>query len=232
MATFAVAARPFESHLTAALEAERTQLVLEVAAFDAGWYDHEDVVVAYRQKLDETLIDAYLGEAVVSKIKFDRDEFSEYWEEHPDEFRAPPEVQLGTIMVGTREEADEIVARLQEGADFGYLRTQYARPGHDAMETDKWVAPGIFSDEIRAELLRLDVGRSSGPYEVAGGWFVFKLKNRRLGEVRPLEECELRLREIMFQDKFNALLDEHLALLKERSEIELHEAAIDEYFGT
>jgi foldase protein PrsA len=222
----------FESHLTSALESEKASLVLKVAAIAAGWYDDEDVVVAYQAKLEETLIDAYLGEAVVSKIRFNRDEFLEYWEEHPEEFRAPPEVQLATIMVGTREEADEIVARLQEGADFGYLRTQYARPGHDAMETEKWVSPGIFSDEIRDELVRLDVGASSGPYEVAGGWFVFKLKNRRLGEVRPLEECELRLREIMFQKKFNALLDEHLALLKERSEIEIDEAAIDEYFGT
>ena len=60
---------------------------------------------------------------------------------------------LGTIMVGTRETAEEIMTRLHEGADFAYLRNQYARPGHDAIETDKWVSPAIFSDEIRDELI-------------------------------------------------------------------------------
>lgn len=223
----------FSSHLEATLEAEKADLALRVAAAEAGWLDAAEVVDTYRKELERRLIEAYLSETVVSRIRFNRDEFREYWEQNPEEFPAPPQVQVGTIMVGTREEADEIKARLQEGADFEYLRSQYAPSGHDAVESNKWVSPGIFSEEIRDELLRIDVGEASGPYEVAGGsWFILKLKKRRMGEVKPLEECELQLREIMFERKFKTLLDEHLALLKERSEIELHEAAIDEYFGS
>jgi parvulin-like peptidyl-prolyl isomerase len=223
---------PFDSLLSATIDAKKGDLVLRVAAKTGGWFDDESVLKAYRQERDEALIEAYLAEIIVSRIKFNRDEFREYYEQHVDDFRGPPQVLLGTIMVGTREEADEIVSRLNDGADFGYLRTQYARPGHDAIETEKWVSPEIFSGEMRDEILRLQVGQSSGAFEVAGGWLVFKLKNRRPGEVKTEAEVDPQLREIFFQKKFNELLDEHLALLKERSDIVLHEAAIDEYFGS
>jgi parvulin-like peptidyl-prolyl isomerase len=222
---------PFDSLLQAAIRAKSADLVLRRAAAEHGWLDDEGVVSAYRKDLDAALIEAYLAETIVPSIKFNRDEFRTYWEQHPDEFRGPPQVQLGTIMVGTREEADEIVAKLSEGADFGYLRTQYAGRGHDAIETDKWVSPDIFSEEIREALARLQVGQSTGAFEVAGGWIIFKLKNRRPGALKTLEESDPQLRDIMFRRKLTELLDEHLALLKQRSRIELRDAAIQEYFG-
>jgi len=60
---------------------------------------------------------------------------------------------------------------------------------------------------------------------------VFKFLGRKPGELRPIEECEMTIREMIFQQKFGELLDEHLSLLKERSEIVLFNERIERYFA-
>ena len=77
----------------------------------------------------------------------------------------------------------------------------------------------------------MEQGETSSAIETHGGWMIFRLAGKRKGAVRPLAEVDMQIREVMFQRKFNELLDEHLSLLRERSEISMNQEAIDAYFG-
>ena len=56
------------------------------------------------------------------------------------------------------------------------------------------------------------------------------IKNKKQGRLKTIEESDKKIREIMFQEKFNEISDKHLNLLKENSEIVYFEDLIDEYF--
>ena len=60
---------------------------------------------------------------------------------------------------------------------------------------------------------------------------ILRLKARREGQPAPLDEVEPRIREVMFQRKFNAELDSVLGMLKQHSDIQYDEKAIQAYFG-
>jgi parvulin-like peptidyl-prolyl isomerase len=223
---------PFDTLLAEAIEKKREDLLLLRAAEEDGWLDNEAVVAEYEKDLERTLIDAYLTETIVPQIEFRRSEFQEYYDSHLDDFRGPPQVLLGTVLLGSKAEADEVASRLREGADIGFLRKQYSAHGTEAIEDSKWVSASIFSGEIRDALSRLEVGQSTDAFEVATGWMVFKLKDRRAGPLKSLEEADMQIREIMYRKIFKRLLDEHLELLRDRSDLELYGERIDEYFGS
>jgi hypothetical protein len=57
------------------------------------------------------------------------------------------------------------------------------------------------------------------------------LTGKRKGAVKPIAEVDMQIREVMFQLKFNELLDQHLGILRERSDIHMNQEAIEVYFG-
>ncbi len=225
------ATSPFESILNQTLDAETRDLVLLVAAEQGHYFDREDVVQAYERELNDALIEAYLAETVVPKIVFNRQEFTDYYNDHLEDFRGPDEVRLSMIMVDDEAEAREIEARLKSGADFAFVERQRGRIDAEPPGEPQWASVRVFSDEIRGELEKLDVGGISKALQTPTGWLVFKVDGRRKGRLQSLEEVDIKIRQVMFQKKFNEHLDAHLNLLKERSEIVLDQDKIDAYFG-
>ncbi|MBD3336225.1 MAG: hypothetical protein GF355_11980 [Candidatus Eisenbacteria bacterium] len=222
--------RSFAANFRAALGSKKQELALLAAADSAGYLEQPELQARYGRDVRDTLIEAYLHETIASRIRFNREEFRRYYEENPDQFRAPDEVLLGTLTIQEEAKAQEVHERLEQGGDFEFLRRLYAEQGRYAEETSKWVSVTAFNEDIRAEINRLPVGGTTPPFQTPQGWVLFKVKDRRRGEVKPMEEVEPQLREIFFQKKFNERLDEHMALLKERSEIRRFEDNIEAYF--
>jgi parvulin-like peptidyl-prolyl isomerase len=222
--------RPFQSHLEATVDAKSRELVLAAAAEAAGYFSEPDVVRLYERDLRTSLIEAYLAETVVPKIVFNREEFEMYYREHAEDYAEPDQVQLATLLVDEEATAREMAERLREGADFAYVKRQYIGPDDALTQREpKWSAVTLFSDEIREQLDRMEIGGTSEALDIGHNWLVFKLLDRKPGPVKELSEVEHEIRQVMFNRKFKSILDEHLALLKERSEIERFPEAIADY---
>ena len=219
--------RIIEKTLTAAKE----ELILGAAADAAGYEDNPEVVAAYALSRDSALIESYLKETVVPKIKFNRAEFETYYKEHQNDFREPDQVKLDRIITADSAAAFAARRRLTEGADFYYLAGQY-NAQKDKDVAPEWAPLQSFPEEIRTDLEKLDIGQSTRPYNTANGWIIFHVADRRPGPVRPLADVEMKIREVMFQRKFNEEMDQVLAILKKGSVIVRNEAEIDRYFGT
>ena len=222
---------PFETLLIKGIESAREKLVLSYHAEQEGYFDTPGVVHRYAQDLDTALIENYLAEVIVPRIVFNRAEFEEYYTSHSDDFREADQVKLAIIVVETEEEAREIEQRLAGGADFEFLKRQYEGTASDQVSQEEWASVAIFSQEIQEELAGLKIGGTSQAIQTRTDWMLFKVVDRRVGELKDLADVEMRIRQVMFQRKFNQLMDEHLALLKEHSEIVLNQEAIDTYFG-
>lgn len=222
--------QPFAAHLDRAVEQKSRQLILAAAAEAAGYFEDPAVVSDHDQALRTALIEAYLNETVVPQIAFRHDEFQAYYAEHADTFREPERVQLATLVVEEEAVARDIANRLKAGADFNFVKAQVQGTGSEVQEQAlKWSVVTLFSDAIREQIASLAIGETSEAIDIGHNWLVFKLNGRKPGGVRPLEDVEPEIRRVMFDRKLREALDTHLSLLRERSDITVHQDVLDAY---
>lgn len=222
---------PFESILAAGLSAERERLLLTGGARRGGYGDDDETRRAIADESRDLLVEAYLNAVVVPRITFSRDEFQTFYEEHREDWRQPGEIKLSLLMIPDEETARDAARRLREGSDFDYLRKQLDPGGNSSSDEGEWAAETVFSDAMRSAFAELGPGETSEAVKTVTGWLVLRVDDRRQGAVPALSEVEMQIRQVMFQRKFNEILDEVLGLLEERSHVEYVQESIDAYFG-
>jgi len=89
-------------------------------------------------------------------------------------------VRASHILVKTEEEAKELLAKLEDGADFGELAQEYSlcpskRDGGDLRFFGKGMMVKPFEDAAFA----LEVGQVSEPVETQFGWHLIKLTDKQ-----------------------------------------------------
>jgi len=222
---------PFDSILTVGLSAARQEFLLMIAAYDNGYFTHPEVEAKYAASLDSSLIEIYLKETVVSQIRFNQAEFKEYYDGNPDKFREPDELELDQLEIADKEIAMEIERRLKEGADFDFIAKEYGSTGKVERLEIKRMSLMSFPDQVGAELDGLKIGESSRAFPISTGFIVFHVHDRHQGRLKEMNEVEMEIREVMFQRKFDELLDQTLVIIKANSTIEYNDPAIEKYFG-
>lgn len=223
--------RNFRGLMDKALNSLTAEIVLDAAAKAKGFHTHPAVEAACRRSLDSTLIEAYLRDMVVKKIKFNKKEFDDYYHDHLEDFREPDQFILGEIHVTTQDSADQIVARLKKGADFKYLAKQVPSEEKLVNRDATWVTLEVVPEGIRKKLQGLKIGQHTDALRTSGGWVILHVANRKKGGFKPLEESEMKIREIMFHRKFTQQLDTVLNTLKANAAITYSRENIQQYFG-
>jgi parvulin-like peptidyl-prolyl isomerase len=213
-----------------ALDDGEERLALLAAARDAGYLEDERVANRYQHSLDSALIESYLKETVVSQIKFNWAEFEEYYNENLDDFRRETQYQFDRIQVADSAKAGEVADRLADGADFNFIANLYDPNPERKEQANEWVTLGSMPGSVADDLEKMNIGDVTRPIEISDGYLVLRLRNKKLGTPRPLKDVEMRIREIIFQQKFNDLLDKTLGTLKANSHIEYRQDAIEKYF--
>ena len=211
------------------------KLVEDQLLYRAGLDSKLDTLSWVNRRLEATkdsvLIEVYLKETVASRIKFNHEEFQRYYDENQDKFREPDDLTLREVHIESQELADSAVALLQDGADFNYVADKYRMGAKELSEQNINASMEAFPKSIQADLAKLSPGQSSNAYPTAEGWIIFKLLDRKPGRLKTLEEVDMNIREVMFQQKFSSTLDETLAELKANSKIVMFDEAIEKYLG-
>ncbi|MEW5922502.1 MAG: peptidyl-prolyl cis-trans isomerase [Candidatus Zixiibacteriota bacterium] len=221
----------FDSLMQIGMSSAKDKFVLTMAACENGYLDRPEIIAQYTNSLDSSLIEIYIKETVVSQITFNHAEFDAYYKEHLDDFREPDEYELERLDITDEKIATEIEKRLGEGADFDFIAREYEPDSGVSKEKAQWMSLMVFPDQIRSEMQQLGVGHSSRAYPTGSGWMIFHINGKRPGRVKEMDEVEMKIREVMFQKKFNELLDKALTLIKAGSTIEYNDPAIEKYFG-
>ncbi len=220
---------PFSENLNKARRKTTSQLVLAEAARAQGYFEDPAVEALVAKDLEQALIETYLADTVASRIKFKRSEFDEFYEENKEKFRGPEEVRLDILIIDDQAKAEDAAKRLAEGADFGFIFAEY-NPGQEAtLGKSRFIKKDQLSKPFRDQLANMKPGDSSQAVEMPMGWMVFKLVSVQPGTIPPMESVEMEIRKVIYQRKFNALLDEHLNLLKEHSDIRKFDKKIEAY---
>ncbi|WP_457631888.1 peptidylprolyl isomerase [Oceanithermus desulfurans] len=111
-------------------------------------------------------------------------------------YAEPEQICTAHILVPSREEAEDVIARLKDGADFAELARQVSKdPGSAPRGGDLGcVALGRFVPEFERAALALQPGQVSEPVQTQFGWHVIRMNERLPARVRPYEEVRGQIR--------------------------------------
>ncbi|NLY08731.1 MAG: hypothetical protein GXZ11_02345 [Tissierellia bacterium] len=141
----------------------------------------------------------------MEKMTIDAKEIENYYNEHKEEL---VQVETGGILVKTKEEADAVKAKLDEGADFAETAKEFSIDQVTAANGGSfgYSYRGMFSAEIEEVVFGLKVGEYSEPTESENGYYILAALNRKesLEDVKDVVETIIKRQN--FQDEMQKLV--------------------------
>jgi peptidyl-prolyl cis-trans isomerase C len=173
-----------------------------------------DVKNAIDNARQSIIINAMLADYIKKNPVKDADIKAEY-----DKYKAQvgdKEYHARHILVGTEDEAKQIIAKLKGGAKFEDLAKQSKDPGSASNGGDlDWASPASFVPEFSKAMTSLQKGAiTETPVKTQFGYHVIKLEDVRPAKVPPLDEVKQQVAEQLQQRKLAAYREDLLKKAK------------------
>jgi len=192
--------------------------LLANAAEDQDLAGDPDVQAALAKAREDVLRDAYIRDRI-DRGTTDERLRERYDDLTDDEGFAQEEVHARHILVGSEDEAKEVIVQLEGGADFAALAGEHSvDPSVRSNAGDLgFFRRGQMVPEFAEAAFALEPGaRTAEPVQTQFGWHVIEVLDRRAG-APSFEETEPRLRQEVAREIVTALVAE----LREEAEIEV-----------
>lgn len=125
------------------------------------------------------------------------------------DFEGEDEFDASHILVETEEEANEIKAQLDDGADFAEMaRDKSTGPSGPNGGALGWFGKGQMVPEFETAVLELEKGQVSDPVQTQFGWHLVILNDKRKTEAPALDAVRGELAQTIRQDAIQARIDE------------------------
>lgn len=164
-----------------------------------------------------------LAERLGQDLTVTEEEMMEYYEKNIRRFTEEEQVRASHILVETKEEALEILDKINNGEDFADLARKYSNcPSSDRGGDLGFFGRGRMVYEFEKAAFSTEVGEITGPVETEFGWHIIKVTDKKEAIVHPYEEVKEEIYEtLLIKKKNNAAV----ALLRQKWE----EADIEYY---
>jgi peptidyl-prolyl cis-trans isomerase C len=139
-------------------------------------------------------------------------------------FEPATEYRAAHILVETEEEANDLRAQIEGGADFAALATEHSQdPGSGANGGSLgWFGLGQMVPEFEAAVVALEPGAVSQPVQTQFGWHIIRLDETRETTPPPLEAVRAEVENQVRQEAVQA----EIAALRAEASIEVVENAV------
>ena len=198
-------ARAFERGL---VESYVEQRLLTRAAQDGGLHRAPTVLRRINTARDRILAASMIKERVDEEVTPETVE--RYYREQSKIMQVGDEVRARHILVETEEEANALIAQLENGADFATLARTNSRDRATAPVGGEigWFSRGVMARNFANVAFRTPVGEISAPFETEFGWHIVEVTGRRPTSAIPLAEVESEIEEFLRNQIIARLLSE------------------------
>jgi peptidyl-prolyl cis-trans isomerase SurA len=169
-----------------------------------------------------------------SKVKVSDEDVQNYWQTHPQEFRADEEVRVRHIFLAVKEDAgpaeearvrgraEKALARLRKGDEFGLVARQVSE-GPSASEGGElgWLRRGTVQPEVEKAAFGLQPGQLSEPVRTRSGFQILQVEERRGGGARPLAEVKEEIRDRLLNEQGDRYRTQFIAELKKDAVLDI-----------
>src|SRR4030042_307741 len=156
-----------------------------------------EVANEIKRRTDEILANSFIKKFIEGKIQVSDKEIADYYKSHQEEFSAPlpVNVKVKTILVKTKEEAENILKELKEGASFDTLAKKKSLDPSASQGGDiGWFGKGQQDPEVEKAAFSLEKDGVSGVIKTADGYQIIKVIDKRGGGISTLPEVEKKIK--------------------------------------
>ncbi|MDT8420128.1 MAG: peptidyl-prolyl cis-trans isomerase [Desulfuromonadales bacterium] len=157
----------------------------------------------WRQQLKLRLLTEKVAEQVTAEVaEIAAEEASSYYQENREQFRRPAQLRARQILVTSREEAEAILARLDEGEAFAELAQEVSlSPDRENGGDLGFFAQNQLPKEFDEVLFKLPIGRVSEPVPSPYGFHLFLVEEKSRAGIEPFERIKVQLTERLHRER-------------------------------
>ncbi len=187
------------------------------AGREAGLAEEDEVKAAVAEAEERAIRELYITREIDARITEDelRARYKDYLANNPPQM----EHHARHILLKTEEEAREVIAMLDDGADFATLAEERSSGPSGAQGGDLgYFTADDMVPEFAQAAAELDPGQhSSEPTQTQLGWHVIKVEERRVADPPGFAEVEAQLRDQMARDILEGVFQD----LRNDAEVEI-----------
>ncbi len=200
-------------------------------ALQAQGMDRASYRKAVKRDLESMRI---LSVKVRNKVKVTDEDVKNYWQTHPQEFRAGEEVRVRHIFLSLSHDApgaevervrarvEKALARLRAGEDFARVAREISE-GPSAKEGGElgWLKRGTVQPEVEKVAFALRSGEVSDPVRTRAGYQILRVEERRGGGIRPLADVKDEIRDRLMNEQIETYRNQFVAELRKDALIDV-----------
>jgi len=182
--------------------------------FDKALKEAGQTLEGWSKALKLRLLTEKVSKAVLASLpQVSPQDVEDYYRSNLEEFRRPAELRARQMLLGSIEDAEQVLLRLREGEDFATLVRQYSlSPDREDGGDLGYFSQGQLPPEFDEVLFKLPTGKVSDPVESPYGIHLFLVENRRGAGIRPLasvaDEISAKLTQQREEEAFQHWLEE------------------------
>jgi peptidyl-prolyl cis-trans isomerase C len=186
----------------------------------------------FKQKLEEfkklTLISDLLEKEIMSKSGVSEQDMKDYYEKNKADFVATSQIKASHILVKTKEDAQKILERLNNGEKFEALAKEASIDkvsGKNGGELG-YFSRGEMVPEFEKAAAMLKVGEVSKPVKTQFGYHIIKVTDKKTGPVVEFERVKDIIAQKLSGERQKEAFDSYLEGLKKDYKIDVNEKAV------
>lgn len=166
--------------------------------------------------------DLMMEKIIEDDLKISDQEAEEYFKENRDLFDIPEEVKARHILVETKKEAQDVIARLEKGEDFAELAGELSQdPGSKDEGGDLGFFPRkVMAEEFEKVAFDQKDGEVSAPVKTNHGYHIIETLEHKKARAVTFDEVADDVKEKMKTDRTPQLIQELMERLKSEAVVD------------
>ena len=198
------------------------------AALREGLDREEEVTQWLARKREQELVVQLRVQVLEERVSISAEDIRREYEENPDRYMQPDQIEIQEILVATEEEAKDLLERLRRGASMDDLARQHSKRSPELRDEEGrrrfTVAAAAVYGRLVAAARKAPVGELTGPLQVREGYSIFKVLSREQQRA-SFEEAKKRVRATVNWIKKQQVFEQFLAELRAKyaTQVEVRE---------
>jgi len=170
----------------------------------------------------EVLVENVVAKKVTEASKISEKDLKEYYEKNPSKFKQPDTVKLRLITSTDEKKAQDILAKIKAGEDFGDIAYKMSEDPYRVKGGDiGYMHKGRMLAEIEEAAFKLKVGEVSDIVKVENAWFIIKLEDKKPEHMVAFEEIKAELKKELEKNRIQELKEAWITDLRAKAKIEV-----------
>jgi parvulin-like peptidyl-prolyl isomerase len=177
---------------------------------------------------DDLLVSDFVSEYVNTRSVVTEKDLLSFYNAHKNRFSEDKIPTASAILLRTREEAEQVYAKLNQGEDFNKLAAEFsldlpsAKKGGCLGPVQKTTVPQKIWDAI----MKMEVGQISGIIETRYGYTIVKVDKISPKKIKPYDTVKEQVRKSFVSKQKSGIYDTMVADLKKGAAIEIFDERV------